>query len=76
MPKNPVIKGAEITDDGFIIIQFNKKLYPHTDKCIFAPDTLFSLAEDAEIPKKEDTGFPGLPLVEGEIEISEGKRGG
>ena len=73
MPKNPVIKGAEITDDGYIIVEFNKKVYPHTAKCIFDPVTLFNLAEDAEIPAKEDTEFPGIPLVEGEIEIAEEK---
>ncbi len=70
--KEPVVLGAEITDDGCIVIEFNKKLYPHTKKCIFAPESLYSLAEKADIPPKdEENEFPGIPLVEGEIRLAE-----
>lgn len=70
--KESLIVGAEITDDHFIIIEFNKKLFPHTTKCIFAPETLFSLAVEADIPPRDDENeFPGLPLVEGLIRVEE-----
>ncbi len=71
--KAPEVRGAEITDDGCIIIEFNKKLYPHTSKCIFAPEILWQLAQRADIPSPDEQSedFPGLPVCEGDIEESE-----
>ena len=70
--KDPEVVQAEITDDGCIVVEFNKKLYPRISKCIFAPETLWSLAAKADIPEKDDDSeFSGIPFVEGEIEVSE-----
>jgi hypothetical protein len=63
-PKPPEVKNAEITDDGAIIVEFNMKLYPHTSRCIFTPELLYGLAEECgNIPPKEETDFPGIPIV-------------
>ncbi len=62
--KQPKVTGAEITDDGCIIVEFNYKLYPHTSKAIFEPEALLALAQEhGEIPKASETDFPGIPLV-------------
>ena len=72
LTKEPKVMGAEITDDGCIIIEFNTKLYPHTAKCIFPPEVLLGLAEDyGSIPPKDDTDFPGVPIVTEEAMLEE-----
>lgn len=62
------IQNAEITDDGCIIIEFNKKMKanPMTKKAVFDPDILYAMTATADIPNPEDTDFPGLPLIDDE----------
>ena len=68
------MRKAEVTDDGSIIIEFNQSVYPHTKKAIFTAEALFSLVEDyGEIPEKEDTDFPGVPLVDHEAVYADEK---
>lgn len=67
MSDTPVkVKDAEITEDGLIIIEFNEKLTPSfvTNKAVFAPEVLIALAiRYGEIPPREETDYPGIPLV-------------
>jgi hypothetical protein len=64
--KEPKILDAEIIDDG-IIVELNKKLYPHTSKVILTSELVMALAEEyGEIPDEKDTDFPGIPIVDEE----------
>lgn len=72
--KPPVVRNAEITDDGCLIVEFDRKLTPgfhHTTKAIFEPEVLFGLTQDfGMIPPAAETDFPGLPIVTEEAMIS------
>lgn len=70
MNKSPRVVDAEITEDGYIVIEFNSasKVYPHTSKAVFSPEVLIWLVEKyGEIPPAEDTEYPGLPMVDESI---------
>jgi hypothetical protein len=76
LTKPPEVRNAEITDDGCLIVEFNIKLYPHTAKCVFTPEVLYGLAEDfGSIPPKEETDFPGIPIVTEESMMEEDGEG-
>jgi hypothetical protein len=86
--KPPVVRNVEITEDGCIIVEFDRKLAPaffHTTKAIFEPEALFGLVQDfGMIPTAAETDFPGLPIVteeammedEDEEEDTKGKKKG
>lgn len=77
LTKLPEVRNAEITDDGCLIVEFNIKLYPHTAKCVFTPEVLYGLAEDfGSIPPKEETDFPGIPIVTEDAMMEDGDEGG
>jgi hypothetical protein len=63
--KRPTIVEAEITDDGQIIVEFNKAFRTDTRRCTFTADALIALAEEhSRFADSSETDFPEIPIVD------------
>jgi hypothetical protein len=71
----PKITNAEITDDGAIIVKFDRNVVKGKKKAVFLPETLFDLAQEyGEIETEGD--FAGLPFVYSESILAADEDGG
>lgn len=75
--KNPKVQDAEITEDGALVVKFNRSvLYPQTKQVIFTPEALHAIAEDYGVmPEPDENDFPGIPIVTEEAIYEEEKDG-
>lgn len=64
--KDPIVKDAEITADGLLIVTMNVKFkMGNTDKIILPPETIYALGEEyGSMPPASETDYPGTPVVE------------
>jgi hypothetical protein len=63
--KRPTIVDAEVTDDGQIIVEFNRAFRTDSRKCVFTAEALIALAEDhSRFPDPSETDFPEIPIVD------------
>lgn len=64
----PKVRECEITEDGFLVVEFDRKIEPgfnHTKRAVFDPEALYALVcAYGEIPPAEETEFAGIPHVE------------
>jgi hypothetical protein len=62
------ITDAEITEDGSIVVTFNAKTGAVEKRAVFTPEALFALVKEyGDIPPKESTDYPGVPMVTEEV---------
>lgn len=70
------VTDAEITEDGSIVVTFNEKTGAVEKRAVFTPESLFALVKEyGDIPPKENTDYPGVPMVTEEAIFDGGENG-